>query len=186
MVMKRLDFLVEGLKDLKTMGTVTRSSRSLCRNMIKHVDFKHADLIVELGAGDGVITRFILNEMKPDAKLLVFEVNARFCDILRDIGDDRLIVAEDSAEEMDYYLKQLNSTKVDYVISALPFVALPKELGLDIVGKCYRFMKQGGRYVQVHYSLLSKKLYQTIFGNVDINFVPFNVPPAFVLVCEKK
>lgn len=186
MVMKRLDFLKEGLKDLKTIGTVTRSSRSLCRNMIKHVNFKDADLIVELGAGDGVITRFILDEMKPDARLLVFEVNPKFCEILRNINDDRLIVAEDSAEELDSYLQQLNATKVDYVISALPFVALPKELGLDIVNKCYHFMKQGGRYVQVHYSLLAKKLYQSVFGNVDINFVPLNVPPAFVLVCEKK
>lgn len=184
--MKRIDFLVEGLKDLKTVGTVTRSSRSLCRNMVKHIDFKKADLIVELGAGDGVITRFILAKMKPDAKLLVFEVNTKFCDILRGIGDDRLIVAEASAEKLEDYLDQLKTTKVDYVVSALPFVALPKELGLDIVGKCYQFMKQGGRYVQVHYSLLSKKLYQSIFGNVDVNFVPFNVPPAFVLVCEKK
>lgn len=184
--MKKIDFLVEGLKDLKTVGTITRSSRNLCKNMIKHINFKDADLIVELGAGDGVITHYILEKMKPDAKLLVFEVNPRFCEILRNIGDDRLIVAEASAEELDNYLEKLKTTKVDYVISALPFVALPKELGLDIVGKCYRFMKKGGRYVQVHYSLLSKKLYQSIFGNVDINFVPLNVPPAFVLVCEKK
>ena len=154
--------------------------------MIKHVNFRDADLIVELGAGDGVITKFILDKMKPDAKLLVFEINPRFCEILRSIDDDRLVVAEASAEELENYLDRLDKKKVDYVISALPFVALPKEVGVDIVGKCYRFMKKGGRYVQVHYSLLSKKLYQTVFGNVDVNFVPFNVPPAFVLVCEKR
>lgn len=184
--MKRIDFLVEGLKDLKTVGTITRSSRYLCKNMIKHINFQEADLIVELGAGDGVITRFILEKMKPEAKLLVFEVNPKFCDILRNIGDDRLIVAEDSAEELESYLRGLQVSKLDYVISALPFVALPKELGLDIVSKCHQFMKQGGRYVQVHYSLLTKKLYQGVFGNVDVNFVPLNVPPAFVLVSEKK
>jgi phospholipid N-methyltransferase len=184
--MKRIDFLVEGLKDLKTVGTITRSSRYLCKNMIKHINFQEADLIVELGAGDGVITRFILEKMKPEAKLLVFEVNPKFCDILRNIGDDRLIVAEDSAEELESYLRDLQISKLDYVISALPFVALPKELGLDIVSKCHHFMKQGGRYVQVHYSLLTKKLYQGVFGNVDVNFVPLNVPPAFVLVSEKK
>ncbi|MCB0629999.1 MAG: methyltransferase [Saprospiraceae bacterium] len=184
--MKRIDFLVEGLKDLKTVGTITRSSRYLCKNMIKHINFQEADLIVELGAGDGVITRFILEKMKPNAKLLVFEVNPKFCEILRNIGDDRLIVAEDSAEELANYMQRLKANKVDYVVSALPFVALPKELGLDIVSKCHQFMKQGGRYVQVHYSLLTKKLYQSVFGNVDVNFVPLNVPPAFVLVSEKK
>lgn len=184
--MKRIDFLKEGLKDLKTVGTITRSSRYLCKNMIKHINFQEADLIVELGGGDGVITRFILDKMKPNAKLLVFEVNPKFCDILRNIGDDRLVVAEDSAEKLEDYLDRLGAGKVDYVVSALPFVALPKELGLDIVSKCHQFMKQGGRYVQVHYSLLTKKLYQTVFGNVDVNFVPLNVPPAFVLVSEKK
>jgi len=30
-----------------------------------------------------------------------------------------------------------------------------------------------------------KQLYSTVFGNVDVNFVPLNVPPAFVLVSEK-
>lgn len=183
--MKGINFLVEGLKDIKTIGTITRSSKSLCKNTIKHVDFQQADLIVELGAGDGVITRYILEKMKPTARLLAFEINPRFCDILRAIGDDRLTVAEASAEELDDYLQQLNATKIDYVISALPFVALPKELGLDIVAKCHQSMKQGGRYVQVHYSLLSKNLYESVFGNVDVNFVPLNVPPAFVLVCEK-
>ena len=184
--MNRIDFFVEGIRDLKKIGTITRSSRSLCKNMVKHVDFRKADLIVELGGGDGVITRFILDNMKPDAKLLVFEINPKFCEILRNIGDERLVVAEASAEELESYLQQLNATKVDSVISALPFVAMPKELGFDIVGKCHRFMKKGGRYVQVHYSLLSKKLYQGIFGNVDINFVPLNVPPAFVFCVRKK
>jgi len=139
-----------------------------------------------LGGGDGVITHFILENMKPDATLLVFEINPKFCEILRNIGDKRLVVAEASAEELGSYLQSLNATKVDCVTSSLPFVPLPKELGFDIVRKCHRFMKKGGRYVQVHYSLLTKKLYQDIFGNLDINFVPLNVPPAFVFVCEKE
>ena len=184
--MNRIDFFVEGIKDLKKVGTITRSSRRLCKNMVKHVDLQNAELVVELGGGDGVITRFILKNMKPDATLLVFEINSKFCEILRNIDDKRLVIAEASAEELGSYLQSLSATNVDCVISALPFVAMPKELGFDIVGKCHRFMKKGGRYVQVHYSLLSKKLYQGIFGNVDINFVPLNVPPAFVFVCEKK
>lgn len=154
--------------------------------MVKHVDFAEAELIVELGAGDGVITEFILNEMSPTAKLLVFEVNERFCDALRDIDDDRLIIAQDSAENIGSHVARLGYEKVDAIISAIPFVALPKELGYSIVQECHQCMKQGGRYIQVHYSLLTKKLYETIFGNVDINWVPLNMPPAFVLVSEKK
>ncbi len=184
--MKKLEFLKESLKDLKTVGTLTRSSKFLCKGMVKHVDFSGAKLIVELGAGDGVITKFILDEMEPDAKLLVFEVNERFCEVLRNIEDDRLIIAQDSAENIGSHVERLGFEKVDAIISAIPFVALPKELGYSIVRECHQCMKKGGRYIQVHYSLLAKKLYETVFGNVDINWVPLNVPPAFVLVSEKQ
>ena len=59
--MKKIEFLKEGLKNLKTIGSVARSSKYLCKGMIKHVDFKTANVIVELGAGDGVITKHILS-----------------------------------------------------------------------------------------------------------------------------
>jgi len=154
--------------------------------MVSHVDFSEADMVVELGAGDGVITRHILSEMKPDSKLLAFEVNPKFCDIMRNIDDDRLIVVEDSAENLGLHLKNAGADKADVILSAIPFVALPKELGLKIIRECHHYLKDKGLYIQVHYSLLARNLYETVFGNVDINFVPLNVPPAFVLVSEKR
>jgi len=183
--MKSIEFLREGLRNLKTVGTVTRSSKHLCKGMIKHVDFQGARLIVELGAGDGVITKHILRSMHPDAKLLAFEVHPKFCDSLRRINDKRLIVAEDSAEKLDEYLAMIGVEEVDYVISAIPFVALPKEVGFSIVRACHKHLRHSGLYIQVHYSLLTKSLYESVFGNVDVNFVPLNVPPAFVLVSVK-
>lgn len=171
--------------NLKTIGTVARSSRHLCKGMIKHVDFQDARLIVELGAGDGVITKHILRNMHPDAKLLAFEVHPKFCESLRKINDKRLIIAEDSAEKLGEYLEQIGAEEVDFFISAIPFVALPKELGYRIVKTCHRHLRKSGLYIQVHYSLLTKSLYENVFGNVDVNFVPLNVPPAFVLVSEK-
>ncbi|MCB0587408.1 MAG: methyltransferase [Phaeodactylibacter sp.] len=183
--MKSIEFLREGLKNLKTVGTVARSSRHLCKGMIKHVNFQDARLIVELGAGDGVITKHILKSMHPDATLLAFEVHPKFCESLRKIKDKRLIIAEDSAEKLGEYLERIGATEVDFFISAIPFVALPKELGYKIVSICHKYLRKSGLYIQVHYSLLTKSLYETVFGNVDVNFVPLNVPPAFVLVSEK-
>ena len=83
--MGTIDFFKEGLKNIKTVGTISRSSKSLCKGAIKHVNFEEADLIVELGAGDGVITEHILKNMKKDAKLLAFEVNENFCQICKSI-----------------------------------------------------------------------------------------------------
>jgi len=174
--------LREGLKNLKTVGTVTRSSRHLCEKAVSFVDFQNAKVIVELGAGDGVITKHILKHMRPDARLLAFEVHPKFCALLRSIGDERLIVVEDSAEHIGRYLSDNNLGEIDDVVSAIPFVALPKEAGQQIVTATRDQMKRGGRYIQVHYSLLMKSLYESVFGNVDVNFVPLNLPPAFLLV----
>jgi phospholipid N-methyltransferase len=183
--MKKIDFFRESIKNMKSIGTITRSSKYLCRGMIKPIDFEQANVIVELGAGDGVITEHILRHMKKDAKLLSFEVNEKFCEQMRKIKDDRLIIVEDSAEKLGEYLAENNLGKADYVISALPYVTFPEELALSIIRTSKEHMKDNALYIQVHYSLLTKKFYQTIFGNVDISFVPLNIPPAFVLVSEK-
>ena len=153
--------------------------------MLKPVDFKNAKVIVELGAGDGALTREILLKMQPHARLLCFEINPEFCRILKEIEDSRFILIEDSAEKLGGYMRRLAIKEVDYVISAIPFVALPDEISYSIVEGCYKALKKTGLYVQFHYSTVIKRMYQSIFGNVDINFVARNFPPAFVMVCIK-
>lgn len=183
--MGSIEFFKQSVKNLKTVGTLTRSSKFVCKEMISHVDFANAKVIIEMGAGDGVITKHILGAMRPDAKLLSFEVNSAFCEVLREIKDDRLIVVEDSAELIPDYLKKHDLDQPDFIISAIPFVAMPDDLSYKIVEICRDNLKPGGNYIQIHYSLLLKKMYNKVFGNVDVNFVPLNIPPAFVLVSSK-
>lgn len=184
--MTSIDFFKEGIKNLKTVGTFTRTSKFVSKEMVSHIDFKNAKTIVELGAGDGAITKHILANMAPGSKLLAFEVNSAFCEMLREIKDDRLIVVEDSAEKIGEILKENNLEEADFILSAIPFVALPDELSYKIVEESKENLKTGGKYIQIHYSLLVKKMYKKIFGNVDVNFVTLNIPPAFVLVSEKR
>ncbi|MEZ4987367.1 MAG: methyltransferase [Saprospiraceae bacterium] len=184
--MNRIAFLKEGLKNLRTTGTVTPSSRFLCQAMLREVDFATSRVLVELGAGNGVITRHILDAMAPDARLLVFEVQPNFCELLRKIDDDRLVVIEDSAEYLPQYLQQYGFEKANHIISAIPFVILPKELATRIVETCRDHLLPGGFFVQMHYSTVLKPLYKGIFKRVRIRFMPLNIPPAFVFVCAEK
>ena len=180
-----MSFFSEGIKNMKTIGSITPSSKHLCKGAIKHVEFDQAEFLVELGAGDGVITKFILASMRPESKLMVFEVNKVFCNQLRAIKDSRLIVVEDSAQKIDIYLKLNNFPRVDDIISAIPFVVVPEKEAFSIVEACKSVLKTGGKFIQVHYSLVAKKMYKKVFGNVDVNFVPLNLPPAFILVSVK-
>jgi phospholipid N-methyltransferase len=182
--MNKIKFFKEGLKNMRTVGTVTPSSKYLCQAMIKGTDFAKARILVELGAGDGVVTRHILKRMHPDAKLLAFEVQPAFCDLLRSIDDARLIVVEDSAENLPLYLKKLGAKKADQIISAIPFVLLPKEEAQRIVEVSRDHLVTEGQFVQIHYSTFLKPFYQDIFDRVKINFCPLNIPPAFVFHCS--
>ena len=184
--MNAITFLRESLRNIKTVGTVTRSSPALCKGAIKQVDFVEARHLVELGAGDGVITKHILAAMHPDARLMAFEVNAKFCVQLRALDDERLVVVEDSAERLKEHLRANEFDEIDAVVSAIPFVSLPKTLADTIVRLCEDVLRVGGPFCQVHYSLVRKKVYEGIFGNVEVDFIPMNVPPAFVLTSRKK
>jgi len=183
--MSKLSFLREGLKNLRTTGTVTRSSPALCRAAIGRIDFDQARVIVELGAGDGVITRHILKNLHPAGKVIAFEVFKDLCDDMRAIGDPRLVVAEDSAEKIPEYLEKIGATQADYIVSALPFAVLPPELGQRIVTTARDYLRPGGTYSQVHYSLKTRDYYRQAFGNVTTRWVPLNLPPAFVLYSQK-
>jgi len=184
--MKTFAFIKESLQNIKTVGTVTRSSGFLSRQMAKKVNYQTAKFVIELGAGDGVITKEILKRLPKDARLMVFEVNERFIEQLELINDDRLIVVNDSAEHIAEHLSAYGLAKVDAIVSAIPFVILTEEVRLSIIKKCMNHLKENGPFIQVHYSLVLKSMYKKLFGNVKINFVPLNIPPAFVMVSKKK
>lgn len=183
--MSTFSFLLEGLRNITTTGTITRSGRALCLAAIDRIDFTTARTIVELGAGDGVITRYILDRLHPDGRVIAFEVSEDLCDDMRAIGDPRLLVAQDSAEHIRKYLDRIGADKTDHVVSAIPFAALPEDLGLRIVTAAHDNLREGGCYNQVHYSLKTKGYYARAFGPVEVRRVYRNLPPAWVLYCRR-
>ena len=184
--MEKVKFLFQSLKNFQQMGTVIRSSPSMCRKMSHFIDSQDDLIIVELGAGDGVITSFILEKMSPDAKLYVIEINTELCAVISKIKDPRMILVNDSAEHMESYLLKHGITQVDMIISAIPFLVLPDELTKDILMAGKKMLKTGGNFIQMHYVSSIKKMYKNIFGNVHTYFVPVNIPPGYVFRCVKE
>ncbi|MBK9564386.1 MAG: methyltransferase domain-containing protein [Saprospiraceae bacterium] len=184
--MEKVRFLWHSLKNFRQMGTVIRSSEAMCKKMTHFIIPEDHLNIVELGAGDGVITQFIMEKMSYQARLLVFEINPELCDLINKIKDDRVIVINDSAEHLEYYLNLHNITEADIVISAIPFLVLPDDLTRLIINSCKRVLKTDGIFIQMHYIRSIKKLYKSIFGNVQTFFVPVNIPPGYVFKCVKE
>lgn len=184
MLKKKAAFFKAFLKKGNRNGSVMPSSIFLCRKMISTIDFTQAKCIVELGAGEGVITREIVKKLGPDTQLFVFEMNTEFVEQFLQFNDPRIHVIADSAEFLGKYLSEKGIDKVDYIISSLPLTIFPPELKEKILSESMRVLRQKGVYMQYFYSTIVGKYLRTKFRNVRMAYVPLNIPPAFVYTCQ--
>lgn len=181
------NFLKQFLKDKQMVGAVRPSTRFLCEKMLENVDFNNSKLIIELGPGTGVFTEEIILRMRPDAKLLIFELNDNFYETLNQhINDPRVQLIHDSAVHISKYLPESEKNNVDVIISSLPLMVFPEILRKKVVLQARSSLTNGGQYIQFQYSLQSKKLLEAIYEEVKVKFTIKNFPPAFVYTCAKK
>src|SRR5680860_433194 len=95
----------------------------------KYVPNQDYKTIVEFGMGHGNITSEILRIMSSNSKLYTFEVNKSFCEYVRNtISDDRLIIINDSAENIKKHIKE----DVDLIVSSIPLSLFSNEKGLGL------------------------------------------------------
>ena len=152
--------------------------------MLEPIDFKKVKCIVELGPGTGSITHELLHLMPKDSLLLVFEINEDFCQILNEIKDPRLKVIRDTAENMQSYLEEYKIETVEYIVSSLPFAMIPNGIVKNILHHVKKVLKPAGMFLQYQYSLNAYKKLKSTFNDVEVNFTPMNIPPAFVFICK--
>jgi phospholipid N-methyltransferase len=178
-------FLKSFLKNPLRTGSVIQSSPILAEKMLEKIDFANAKCIVEFGAGSGIITKKILKKMRSDCDLLCFEIEPALAKKLKTIADSRLVIINDSAENIEVYLKYYGFPKVDCIVSGLPLASLPPQTSRNILKNIYAYLPSGGQYIQFQYSLVSLRQIKYLFSSVAIYFVLLNFPPAFVYVCVK-
>ena len=182
---QKIKFFKEAVKNYKTSGTVIPSSQYLAKRMLKRIDFNEAKVIVELGPGDGVITKEIINNLEKDTYLVCFEINEAFYHELLKLQSDKVIILNKSAEEISEALVMLNLPQADYIISSLPLTIIPKQISEMILENSYKALANDGRFIQYQYSLTYFKKLKEVFDIVRLEFEPFNFPPAFVYRCVK-
>ena len=179
-------FLNTFFAEKKTVGAVAPSSRFLVNYMCNRIDFEKARYIVELGPGTGVFTSEILKRAHPECKILLIELNLTFYEILKSkFKDDRLIILNRSADEIEDILKEHNFPYADAVLSSLPLTVIPDIIKKRIVIGSYNVLKENGVYIQYQYSLNAKKMLELKYGKLKVGLVPINIPPAFVYTGTK-
>lgn len=154
--------------------------------MLLDINFETANVIVELGPGNGAITHHILERLHPNAVLICFEINDEFYAELQKIKHPQLIILKESAENIQQELEKLGYKKANHIISSLPLTIIPKEISNAILKTSFNSLQTNGLFMQYQYSLTYYSKLKSVFGNgISLRFEPFNFPPAFVYRCKK-
>ena len=179
-------FVSNFVKNPLGTGAIAPSSRFLTEEITSKIDFENSRNIVELGPGLGTFTKAILKKSKESARIFSFEVNKDFCShIGKAVIDNRLVIINESAENIGASLKKFRVREADCVVSGLPFLDFPEAKKRKIIKEVKNSLGNRGRFILFQYTSRLGKLLESNFRKVERSFVLINMPPAFVYVCEK-
>ena len=168
------------------LGSVIPSSRFLINQLLRNVDWERARVIVEIGPGTGTISREILRRMRPDATLLVFEINDDFVRHLKQkFSDPRLRVLHRSGAEIHDALRELRLGSADSVIAGIPFSIMSDEARMAVLRGSHDSLAKGGAMLVYQFSSKVRSDLEKLFGRVQRGFEPRNVLPAHLFTCVK-
>jgi phospholipid N-methyltransferase len=182
----------------KLLGSVVPSSRFLVGQLLKHVDWDEARLIVEYGPGVGTFTGEILRRMRPDAQLIAIELNDQFVEFLSaNYRDPRLHVVRGSALEVEAFVRELAGTRTDAggatvqnghadaIVSGIPFSTIDLDLRERILAQTHQVLDPRGCFLAYQFSRALLPHLRDRFRDIEEEFVALNILPAHVWCCRK-
>jgi phospholipid N-methyltransferase len=180
----RLLFARTFFKNPIMLGSVIPSSRFLIKGVLAPIDWKRAKVIVEYGPGVGTITKDMLARMRPDARLIVIEMNQEFVRFLRDTLDDpRLRIVDGSAADVRKYLAEEGLEGADYIVSGIPLGTMPAPIREHIVRESRAALAPGGAFVVYQFTSRVLPSLQRVFEVVEHGREWLNVLPAHLFFC---
>ena len=169
------------------LGSLIPSSRFLIKQLLRDVRWNDVKVIVEYGPGVGTISGEILKRMRPDAKLVVFEINDDFVRVLKKrFNDPRLLVYHQSAADVGDVLRQLALPAVDCAIAGIPFSIMKDEDRQAVLRNTHAALKPGGSFLIYQFSSKVRSDLEKIFGPVRSGFELLNILPARLFHAVKK
>lgn len=161
------------------MGSVIPSSPSLCRRIAALVRRAEDEVVVELGAGTGVISRALLAAGVPASKLVVVEIVPDMADHLRTALPGVNVIQGD-AFELPKALPQWMHGKVGTAICGIPLVLLPLEQQKRFVA-AVEAVAPGAGFLLYTYCITSPLPYKKLGLTAKREaWTPMNFPPASV------
>lgn len=163
------------------IGALAPSSASLARAMVRVLDPKPTDTVVELGPGTGVFTRQLLDHGMSPEKLILVELDGDFVRHLR-MRFKGVTVVEGDARQLPHILQSRGDGQVPRILSGLPLRSMAAPMRAEIGRAMAGSLAPGGRLVQFTY-FNAPPLPEATPGELSVeraSVVLRNLPPAFV------
>ena len=142
------DFLRGLLKDPRGVSAPTPSSPALAAAMAEKVDPLRPGLVVELGAGTGVVTEALLARGISAERLLIVEYGAYFAELLQKRFPEATVIRGD-AFAFERYLP--TDARVSAVVSGVPLLNFPTWRRKTLIERALAVQDSGGRFIQLSY-----------------------------------
>lgn len=184
-MMSKVHFLRTALKDYK-VAAIAPSSSFVVKQILKKIPPHSRTYIVEYGAGDGVITKALLEQMPKDGKLVVIEMSPHFIPNLKKIRDARLQVVHGDVLKICKDFSRLKLPRVDVVISGIPFSFFNSKERHFIARQTFQMLSEHGRFILYQFSPLMLPYLREYFKKkIKLSLEVRNFPPYFIMVAEK-
>ena len=171
-----MKFFLEFMKNPVKLSTAIPTKAAAGKKMAELAGVSTANIIVEIGAAHGNVTREILKLMQPNAKLYSVEVVDGLYEELKKISDPRFTAIHGDVRFLQAILKEHGVLQADCIVSTLPLATMPRAAKYFIAE-----MKKvsTGPIVQIQYSRTIDKFFRKHFQNVHITEFTDNMPTVY-------
>jgi phosphatidylethanolamine/phosphatidyl-N-methylethanolamine N-methyltransferase len=189
---ENLQFLQAFLKNPLKVGAIAPSSPELAARMLEGIEPDENNIALELGVGTGAITKFLQHKIPNKESYLGIELDAELFKSLKQNFADLNIVCGNACETTLIH-QQSGLGKVRYIVSCLPFVSLPREVGEKILLQVDQFMQEGCTFRTFQYAhgyylpsaIKLREFMRNRYGKSQRSpLVVKNMPPAYTLTWE--
>lgn len=176
------------LKNPAMVASIIPTSRKGVETICSGIRSDVKQTVVEYGAGEGAITRRLLEPgvLSPDSKVIAIELDKPLADHLQaSLHDPRVRVFHDSAENVRDILRECGETQADIVISGIPFSRMSKEVCVSIAEETHHALADHGRFVVYQVTDAVRRYIKGRFEIHERGHIWFNVPPLLVYRASK-
>ena len=175
-------FMKEFMRAPLNVGSICPSSRALTRTLVHMAKTSREGLVVDLGAGSGIVSQELLHAGVAPERIVAVELSTGFCKTFAQSCPGVTMITGDARELGKLLDVHAPGMSVCSVISSLPFRVMPRPVVAAIARELHAVLAvRGGSLVQYTYAWwMQYPLRQFGFAPAAARLVLKNVPPARV------